>query len=589
MSTTWYQVPEYKYTYSSFTMTEKTDSTTGSRYWNATFSKTTGTTDTWASIQFPAYKYTVGKTYRIHFKVRFNSINNFSLVVRHALVQNDYVSGLIGQWIGNVTNGWKEYTLDRTIPTSHVVGGTTYTTFSPRIEIYSDTLKLTDSITSRSIDFDIKDFWVEELEPGSNSTIANNLAVKLSDTTPTKTINSSANNWYVTQVTSGVGLTGTSNKFNAKVDTVNPTARIGASVSGNSITISASNSSDDISEIKTYYYSRDGSTYYSSTSSSYTFTNLADGTYTLYLKVTDNAGRTSSVATTTATIVSTNVYVSSSGNDSTGNGSSSAPYATLAKAYDKVANGGNIILLSNITQSSSVTVGTASKSVNLISNGSSVYSIIRGSSLKTYMLIINNGSILTTKNVVFDGNSIASTQTMLAISNSTVNLNDGTIIKNTISSTDYHGAGIYLGGSGILNINGATITNNKTTGTYSQGAGIYVNGGTVNMNSGTISNNNSSDVGGGVMLWHGTFNMYGGTITGNYATDAGGGGSMGAESVNTYLNLYGGTISGNTAGVRGGNVFANLGTSTVIVQIYVAGGTLNGGYYLMDYATIKYA
>ena len=101
-----------------------------------------------------------------------------------------------------------------------------------------------------------------------------------------------------------------------KVDTTNPIAKISASVSGNSIRISASGSSDTNSGIKNYQYSRDNSTWYTSTSNSYTFTGLADGTYTVYVKVTDNSGRTSSVVNTKVT-VKNNVYLYDYGNVNT--------------------------------------------------------------------------------------------------------------------------------------------------------------------------------------------------------------------------------------------------------------------------------
>lgn len=45
----------------------------------------------------------------------------------------------------------------------------------------------------------------------------------------------------------------------------------------------------------------------------------------------------------------TAVYVSSAGDDTTGNGSQSAPYATLAKAVKKAEDGATIYVMSNLT------------------------------------------------------------------------------------------------------------------------------------------------------------------------------------------------------------------------------------------------
>ena len=70
----------------------------------------------------------------------------------------------------------------------------------------------------------------------------------------------------------------------ARIDRTNPTAKISASVSGNAITISANGSYDNESGIANYQYIRDNVNWYTSSSNSYTFTGLADGTYTLYVR-----------------------------------------------------------------------------------------------------------------------------------------------------------------------------------------------------------------------------------------------------------------------------------------------------------------
>ncbi len=75
-----------------------------------------------------------------------------------------------------------------------------------------------------------------------------------------------------------------------KVDTTSPTASMTLTKTSNSITVDASKSSDTDSGIAKYEYSIDNTTYYSSISSTYTFTGLSVGTYTIYLRVTDNAG-----------------------------------------------------------------------------------------------------------------------------------------------------------------------------------------------------------------------------------------------------------------------------------------------------------
>ena len=87
-----------------------------------------------------------------------------------------------------------------------------------------------------------------------------------------------------------------------KVDTTAPTASMTLTKTSDSITVDASSSSDTESGIAKYEYSIDGTTYYSSTNSTYTFTGLSSGTYTVYLKVTDNVGN---VESTTAQVAIT--------------------------------------------------------------------------------------------------------------------------------------------------------------------------------------------------------------------------------------------------------------------------------------------
>ena len=88
-----------------------------------------------------------------------------------------------------------------------------------------------------------------------------------------------------------------------KVDTTSPTASMTLTKTSNSITVDASKSSDTDSGIAKYEYSIDGTTYYSSTNSTYTFTGLSVGTYTIYLRVTDKAENIGNIDTQIAITV----------------------------------------------------------------------------------------------------------------------------------------------------------------------------------------------------------------------------------------------------------------------------------------------
>lgn len=72
----------------------------------------------------------------------------------------------------------------------------------------------------------------------------------------------------------------------------------------------------------------------------------------------------------------TDIYVSSAGDDTAGNGSQSAPYATLAKAVDEATDGTTIYVMSNLTMTKCARF--YSKSLTITSLGDATYTITRG-------------------------------------------------------------------------------------------------------------------------------------------------------------------------------------------------------------------
>ena len=109
------------------------------------------------------------------------------------------------------------------------------------------------------------------------------------------------------RVVDKVGNVSSENTTIVKIDKTNPTAKISATVKQNNITVSASGSSDSGSGIKNYQYRLDNGQWYSSTSTSYTFSNVSVGSHTVYVQVVDNAGRTSSAVNAKGTIASDNI------------------------------------------------------------------------------------------------------------------------------------------------------------------------------------------------------------------------------------------------------------------------------------------
>ena len=140
----------------------------------------------------------------------------------------------------------------------------------------------------------------------TGSTCTPNVDASISNNTFTVTLGSNASAQKVcTQVTDVSGNTSGVNCSNSyNVDTANPTVTISASVSNNTITVRATGS-DAHSGIASYQYSRDNSTWYTSTSGTYNFTGLGDGNYTLYVKSVDKSGRVSNTANFSVTVRTT--------------------------------------------------------------------------------------------------------------------------------------------------------------------------------------------------------------------------------------------------------------------------------------------
>lgn len=186
-------------------------------------------------------------------------------------------------------------------------------------------------------------------------------------------------------------------------------------------------------------------------------------------------------------------------------------------------------------------------------DASNVSKLIRGKSHTDVMLDFDganghNSDIVTLKNITLDGNKDGNTQTASpAIKSKSikVNLESGTVIENNHAK---EGAAVYVNHYSTVTMQeGSEIRNNVSE---SDGT-VYVigNGGNFEMAGGTISGNRVAGNGGGIYEFGGgSARMTGGTISGNTAGGNGGG-------VYNVKRLYGGTITGNSTSGNGGGVF----------------------------------
>jgi len=109
------------------------------------------------------------------------------------------------------------------------------------------------------------------------------------------------------------------------------------------------------------------------------------------------------------------------------------------------------------------------------------------------------------------------------------------------------GTGGPAGGSApnVASVNGGSI---EVSNLASGPIGIVDAGGRLNMWGGTISDNNSTGMGGAIHLGNNaTFNMHGGLIADNTAVNGGGVSVQGTTTQGVIFNMYGGEISDNTA------------------------------------------
>ncbi len=301
-------------------------------------------------------------------------------------------------------------------------------------------------------------------------------------------------------------------------------------------------------------------------------------------------------------------YVSASGT-TVATGSKTDPFSSIKDAYNNaVTDSTNIIyLLSDLTENTGVAMD-ANKNVTVTSDPEALaaynnavanvedqktaFDISRTATGAGIMFNVTGGT-LTLTNITLDGGKIAASNNAIKIgSNATVNIKDGTTIRDfyvngngpvynnggklnmtggviTENKSSQHGGGVYNHKNSTFEMSGGSITGNSAT----QYGGGVCNCGTFTLSGGTIGGttgeSNTAISGGGVSNRSGgTFEMTGGNITGNSVSANGGG----VENNNSTFTMKSGNISGNTASGYGGGVCncANNGNFTL------SGGTIGG-------------
>ncbi|WP_405105592.1 S-layer homology domain-containing protein [Paenibacillus sp. FSL K6-1217] len=211
---------------------------------------------------------------------------------------------------------------------------------------------------------------------------------------------------------------------------------------------------------------------------------------------------------------SSNIYVASSGDDSTGDGTEGKPYATLPKANQEVVSGGTIYVMDDITLSP-VEPGKflefkGGKQITITTspNVSKTAVIKRGGSGTLLDLLAGH---LTLKNIIIDGMGTSSAGRIVNVYDaSSLTIEDGAILRNN-NINNLPASVIYVSDpASTVKMTGGEISGNKYAGTAT--SAILLSNGEFTMSGGQITGN----IGGGVEVAAGKFILSGtGQITEN--------------------------------------------------------------------------
>ena len=403
--------------------------------------------------------------------------------------------------------------------------------------------------------------------------------------------------------------------FPIMIDKTTPTVdSISADKTSDMITVSAT-ASDNLSGVVSYWYSIDGTNYYRSNDSSYTFGNVSDGNYTAYVYVKDAAGNTSSISqvdvifdNTPPQLASLNV-TSSAGTYTSGNTinieatysenilngsgntftSTDAPVLSLkfgsgeSRNATFVSHSGNKIVYQitvnssdlgtlQINSYSGTVYDTANNQLNITTpslGGNTVSASTKAKIDSTYYATLANAiaSSGTTKTIQMVNNTaecvvIPSTNTI------TLDLNGKTITCNTANT------------SAITNNGTLTVNDTSTGGTITSTYYGIENKGSATLTSGTIKstsntaiyNNSTQTNASGTSLY----------INGASIVSTSG---VGINNVSTgTVTIASGSVKGSTSGIyntTSGTINIGLSTDTLSTEtpgVYSTGGSAYGVY-----------
>jgi hypothetical protein len=310
-------------------------------------------------------------------------------------------------------------------------------------------------------------------------------------------------------------------------------------------------------------------------------------------------------------------YVAQEGNDSSGDGTESAPFATVGRALEAIraayaadwpGKGGEspdparIVIHGTVSETGGSdgmieirdrAMYAAYPPIILAGKGGGDEAGVLDASGLAYgnrVLYVRRADLTLDEGLTLTGGAVSDDAFGgggVCVSGGRFTMNGGTISNNTIiaATGEALGGGVYVTGGSFV-MEGGTIRDNETnnSGGKAYGGGVYVTGGSLVVEGGTIRDNtvtsfSDNACGGGVYVTGGSFTMNGGTISDN--TNNGHGEAVGGGVYVTggSFTMHGGTISDNTVTAAtdyaaGGGVRVRDGSFTMSGTAVISGNTV---------------
>lgn len=256
------------------------------------------------------------------------------------------------------------------------------------------------------------------------------------------------------------------------------------------------------------------------------------------------------------------IYVNSStGNDSTGDGSSGSPYKTFHQAYTEASSNDVLDLTGTFTWTDSDETGDASTSGYTISKSL----VLQGHGAGTTILQAASSDDVADRRVLTIDSSVSTT------------ISGVTIRYGKQGSAG--GGCLYAGSGSNVTMDGADIYRCRTTNGSANGGGLQTDSGTLTIFNSSIHDNYVVLQGGGIDAYAGTLNLINVSIYSNYQSHGSGGGAGVIVRNSATARFLNSTITGNT-GHWGGGLSLYYSPTTYFENTIIAGNTGNSlGYH----------